>query len=126
MSSEGPRAFAVKDALRAAIVQPLSFAVALHLFDSPGMALFAAFGPMALMVFVQFGGTQRRRLVAYAGLTLGGAGLIALGTLCSHSTVLATSTSAITSAMTSRSLHLMAHSCAVSAVMAQIWDNSKT
>jgi len=85
-----PRFYAIKDALRVALVMPVSFALALHVFDSNGMALFAAFGPMALMVFVQFGGTRRMRLLAYAVLTLGGAGLIALGTLCSRTPWLAT------------------------------------
>jgi hypothetical protein len=93
--SHGERFFAIKDALRVAIVQPLSFFLALHVFDSAQMALFAAFGPMALMVFVQFGGTRRHRLTAYASLALGGAALIALGTLCSQSTVAATAAMAL-------------------------------
>jgi uncharacterized membrane protein YccC len=91
MSGTGSaRFFAFKDALRVAIVMPLSFALALHVWDSRQMALFAAFGPMALMVFVQFGGTRRRRFVAYSTLAVGGAALLCLGTLCSRSTVLAT------------------------------------
>jgi hypothetical protein len=84
------RFFAIKDALRVALVMPTSFALALHVFDSRSMALFAAFGPMALLVFVQFGGTRRARLLAYAALAVGGAALIALGTLCSRTPALAT------------------------------------
>lgn len=84
------RFFAVKDALRVALVMPLSFFLALHVFDSKPMSLFAAFGPMALLVFVQFGGRRRNRLTAYAVLTAGGAGLIAVGTLCSRTPWLAT------------------------------------
>ncbi len=84
------RFFAVKDALRVALVMPVSFALALHAFDSRPMSLFAAFGPMALLVFVQFGGRRRNRLLAYAVLTAGGAGLIAIGTLCSRTPWLAT------------------------------------
>ncbi len=94
MASE-PRFYAIKDALRVALVMPLSFALALHVFDSRPMSLFAAFGPMALMVFVQFGGPPRTRLVAYAALVAGGAGLIALGTLCSRTPWLATAAMAI-------------------------------
>jgi uncharacterized membrane protein YccC len=90
-----PRFFAIKDALRVALVMPVSFALALHVFDQPAMALFAAFGPMALMVFVQFGGTRRMRLLAYALLTLGGGALIALGTLCSRTPWLATAVMAV-------------------------------
>jgi uncharacterized membrane protein YccC len=93
LSSRSPgtaRFFAAKDALRVALVMPTSFALALHVFDSSSMALFAAFGPMAMLVFVQFAGTWRARLLAYAGLAVGGAGLIALGTLCSRTPALAT------------------------------------
>lgn len=90
-----PRFFAIKDALRVALVMPVSFALALHVFDSQAMALFAAFGPMALLVFVQFGGPRALRLLAYAVLTLGGAALIAIGTLCSRTPWLATAVMAI-------------------------------
>lgn len=90
-----PRFYAIKDALRVALVMPVSFALALHVFDSRPMSLFAAFGPMALMVFVQFGGPWRTRLLAYAALIAGGAGLIALGTLCSRTAWLATAVMAV-------------------------------
>jgi hypothetical protein len=45
---------------------------------------------MALLVFVDFGGSSRTRLRAYLLLLVAGAVLIALGTLCSHATWLAT------------------------------------
>ena len=45
---------------------------------------------MALLVFVDFGGSRRTRLRAYLLLLAVGAVLISLGTLCSHSTWLAT------------------------------------
>mgnify|MGYP006197507653 CR=1 FL=1 len=53
------------------------------------VALFAAFGSIALLVFVEFGGSIRARFAAYAGLALAGAGTITLGTLCGDSTALA-------------------------------------
>ncbi len=81
--------FVLKSALRAAIVMPLAFALALLVIDSQQMALFAAFGSMALLVFVDFGGTLRARLRAYLLLVAVGAALIALGTLCSRTTWLA-------------------------------------
>jgi len=90
MTAGEPRFYAIKDALRVALVMPVSFALALHVFDSRAMSLFAAFGPMALLVFVQFGGTRRARLLAYVALAVGGAGLIAIGTLCSRTPWLAT------------------------------------
>jgi uncharacterized membrane protein YccC len=90
MSAGYPRFFALKDALRVALVMPLSFALALVVFDSPQMSLFAAFGPMALLVFVQFGGPWRTRLLAYLLLAVVGALLIVVGTLCSQTPWLAT------------------------------------
>jgi len=78
--------FAVRGALRAAITMPLAFAIALVGFDSDEMALFASFGTMALLVFVEFSGPPRLRLRAYAGLGVAGAVLVAVGTLCSQST----------------------------------------
>jgi uncharacterized membrane protein YccC len=85
-----PGLFILKGALRAAIVVPLAFALALVAIDSKQMALFAAFGSMSLLVFVDFGGAPRARLRAYLLLVAAGAVLIALGTLCSRSSWLAT------------------------------------
>jgi uncharacterized membrane protein YccC len=85
-----PGLFILKGALRAAIVVPLAFAFALVAIDSKQMALFAAFGSMSLLVFVDFGGARRARLRAYLLLLAAGAVLIALGTLCSRSSWLAT------------------------------------
>jgi uncharacterized membrane protein YccC len=85
-----PGLFILKGALRAAIVVPLAFALALVAIDSKQMALFAAFGSMSLFVFVDFGGSPRARLRAYLLLLAAGALLITLGTLCSQSSWLAT------------------------------------
>jgi uncharacterized membrane protein YccC len=82
--------FVLKSALRAAIVMPLAFALSLEAIDAKQMALFAAFGSMALLVFADFGGPRRTRLRAYLLLMAVGAVLIVLGTLCSRSTWLAT------------------------------------
>jgi uncharacterized membrane protein YccC len=85
-----PGMFVLKSALRAAIVMPLAFALSLVVIGDEQMALFAAFGSMALLVFVDFGGPPRARLRAYLLLLLCGTALIVLGTLCSRSTWLAT------------------------------------
>src|SRR5882757_1314136 len=53
------------------------------------MGLFGAFGSIGMLVFVDFGGTTRARLLAYLGLLAGGCVTISLGTLCSHTTWLA-------------------------------------
>jgi uncharacterized membrane protein YccC len=85
-----PGLFALKSAVRAAIVMPLAFALSLEVFEQKQMALFASFGSMALLVFVEFGGARGARLRAYLALVAVGCVLITLGTLCSHSAWLAT------------------------------------
>ncbi|HTT95345.1 MAG TPA: FUSC family protein [Solirubrobacterales bacterium] len=81
-----PGHFALKNAVRAAIVVPVAFALGLKVFALPQMALFGAFGSIGMLVFVDFGGTTRARLLAYLGLLAGGCLTIGLGTLCSHTT----------------------------------------
>lgn len=85
-----PGRFALKGALRAAVVMPLAFALGDVVIGNSQVALFAAFGSIALLVFVEFGGSIRARFAAYVGLALAGAATISLGTLCADSTVLAT------------------------------------
>jgi uncharacterized membrane protein YccC len=81
-----PGRFALKNAVRAAIVVPLAFAIGLEVFDLPQMALFGAFGSVGLLIFVDFGGTWRERLLAYLGTLLFCTLTIALGTICSQTT----------------------------------------
>ncbi len=83
-----PAAFAA--ALRVAILIPLLFAFCLEVLDDPEVAPFAFFGAIALLTFVDFGGSRRQRLLAYVGLVVAGTGLVALGTLCSSNAVVAT------------------------------------
>jgi len=68
---------------------PLAFALSLVVVDDSQMALFASFGAMGLLVFVDFSGPPRTRLYAYLTLVAVGALLITMGTLCSHTTWLA-------------------------------------
>ena len=63
-----PGGFALKNAVRAAIVVPIVFAISLELIGLAEMALFAGFGSIALLVFVDFGGAWRPRLSAYLAL----------------------------------------------------------
>ncbi len=84
-----PGRFALKNAVRAAIVVPAAFALGLKVFDLPQMALFGAFGSIGMLVFVDFGGTRRERFLAYLGTLLAATLTISLGTLCSHTTWLA-------------------------------------
>lgn len=81
-----PGHFALKNAIRAAIVVPTAFAIGLKVFDLPQMALFGAFGSIGMLIFVDFGGTRPVRLLAYLALLAGGCVTISLGTVCSHTT----------------------------------------
>ena len=65
------------------------FALADVGLDNTEIALFAAFGAMAFLLFASFGGTVADRLRANVGLTLVGSLFIVIGTLCSPHPVLA-------------------------------------
>jgi uncharacterized membrane protein YccC len=80
---------ALKTAARAAIVMPAVFAFADKVIEQPQTSLFAAFGSVAMLVFVEFGGPPRTRFLAYLGLACVGASFITLGTLCSRNPWLA-------------------------------------
>jgi uncharacterized membrane protein YccC len=84
-----PDLAALKSAARAAIVIPAVFAFADKVIQQPQTSILAAFGSFAVLVFVDFAGPARTRLVAYAGLACVGAAFITLGTLCSRSPWLA-------------------------------------
>jgi uncharacterized membrane protein YccC len=90
-----PGRYALKNAVRAAIVVPTAFALGLKVFELPQMALFGAFGSIGFLVFVDFGGTRAIRFLAYLGLLAVGTVTISLGTLCSHTTWLAVAAMAL-------------------------------
>ena len=80
---------ALKSAVRAAIVTAGTFAFADKVIGDQSTALFAGFGSIALLVFAQFTGPLRTRLLVYLALGCTGAAFITLGTLCSRSPWLA-------------------------------------
>jgi uncharacterized membrane protein YccC len=84
-----PGRYALKNAVRAAIVVPIAFALGLKVFDLPQMALFGAFGSIGFLLFVEFGGTRQMRFLAYLATLVAGMVTISLGTLCCHTTWLA-------------------------------------
>jgi uncharacterized membrane protein YccC len=86
---------ALKSAARAAIVIPAVFAFADKVIKQPQTSILAAFGSFAILVFVEFAGPVRTRLLAYAGLAGVGAVFITLGTLCSHDPWLAAGVTAV-------------------------------
>jgi uncharacterized membrane protein YccC len=90
-----PGLAALRSAVRAAIVIPSVFAFADKVIDNPQTSFLAAFGSFAVLVFVEFTGPPRTRLLAYLCLGCVGALYITLGTLCSRSALLATGIMAI-------------------------------
>ncbi len=75
---------ALRRAGRTAIVMPGLLALDVEVFHNATMALFSAFGSIALLMFVDFSGLMRNRLETQAALSVAGAGLICLGTLASQ------------------------------------------
>jgi uncharacterized membrane protein YccC len=86
---------ALRRACRAAIVMPAVFAIAELLIGNPTVAIFAAFGAVAMLLFVDFGGSMRERLVAQASLMLTGVIMICIGTLASQVVWLAVATTLV-------------------------------
>ncbi len=68
---------------------PGSFALCLKVIGNPAMAAFAAFGAIATLVLVDFRGSIADRARSQISLVVGCMVLVALGTLCSRSTVAA-------------------------------------
>jgi uncharacterized membrane protein YccC len=82
---------AIRRAVRAAIVMPVAFASAIAITHDSTAALFAAFGSVIMLLYVESNGPIRQRLTAHAGLVVAGLVLVALGTACSQNVWLATS-----------------------------------
>ena len=81
LRARDPNGFAVRRAVRAAVVVPANFAIGSQAIGNPQVATFAAFGSFAMLIFVTFPGGWRTRLGAYLVLTGTGAVLICLGSL---------------------------------------------
>jgi uncharacterized membrane protein YccC len=85
----------LQSAARAAIVIPVVFAFADLVIREPEIALFAAVGSLAMLVFADFRGPPRTRFLAYVALAAAGAILIVIGTASSSYPWLAASVMAI-------------------------------
>ena len=81
--------------VRMAVVQPAVFAFTFKVIGNPQVAIFGAFGVVALLLFVDFSGDRTARVASYVMLALTGLPLIALGTLCSRNEALAVISMAI-------------------------------
>ncbi|MDX6265100.1 MAG: hypothetical protein QOH84_6788 [Kribbellaceae bacterium] len=80
---------ATRRAGRAAVVMPSAFAFAYLVLDNPVIAIFASFGSMSTVLFVDFSGTKLERLQAQLSLIATGLILISIGTVASGSVWLA-------------------------------------
>jgi uncharacterized membrane protein YccC len=78
-----PGSIALRRAARVALVMPLVFAYARFAIGNAQVTMFVAFGTIAMLIMADFGGTRSGRAGAYAGATLLGVPLVALGTLIS-------------------------------------------
>jgi uncharacterized membrane protein YccC len=86
LAARDPGNLALGRGLRAVIVGPILFAIALEVFDEPAFATMAIFGAVAALVFADFGGTPHERISAYLAAAAAGAVLLAAGTIVSDST----------------------------------------
>ncbi|MEV6416460.1 FUSC family protein [Kribbella sp. NPDC051718] len=80
---------ATRRAARAAVVMPLAFAFAYLVLDDPVIAIFASFGSMSTVLFVDFSGSKLERIQAQLSLIAAGLILISIGTVASSSVWLA-------------------------------------
>ena len=71
--------------MRAAIVMPIAFAGTTLLTHSSTAALFAAFGSIIMLLYIDLSGPIRQRLTTHASVVVGGLILIAIGTAVSPS-----------------------------------------
>jgi uncharacterized membrane protein YccC len=75
----------LRRAARIAIVLPVAYWVVEHGLDRPSGALEAAFAVFALLLFADFGGPMRHRLVAYLLTALAGLVMLVIGSLAAYS-----------------------------------------
>ena len=80
---------ALRRAGRAAIVMPAMLALGEKVIGDATLATFAAFGSLAMLLFVAFGGAMRERLAAQVSLIAVGAVFVCLGTLAARAVWLA-------------------------------------
>ncbi|MFG2946411.1 FUSC family protein [Streptomyces adustus] len=79
----------LRRALRAAVITPSLFALSYLVIGNPVMAIFAAFAPFVLMMFVDFAGPKRERVAEQTTLVLTSTALVCLGSLAAQAVWLA-------------------------------------
>jgi uncharacterized membrane protein YccC len=80
VAAKDPDYLALRRAIRAAIVAPISLWLTVEVIGNPAMGTFAVFGSLALLILVDIPGPVRQRLTSYALLALTGCVLICLST----------------------------------------------
>jgi hypothetical protein len=90
-----PTRYAVHRGVRAAIAVSVALPVSRLLVPDPQFTLFAAFGSLALLIFVDFPGNRNARATSYLLLGFVGMVLITLGTLASRTGWIAVSSMAV-------------------------------
>jgi uncharacterized membrane protein YgaE (UPF0421/DUF939 family) len=89
LRTEDPERDALKRAIRAAIMVPLTAGLAFALVGGRVTPLYALLGAFWLLVITEFPGNRQQRAVAYLGLSANGFVLIAVGTLVARTAWLA-------------------------------------
>src|SRR6201997_2392901 len=89
LRSKDPERDALRRAIRAAIMVPLTAGFAFVFVGGHAAPLYALLGAFWLLVVTEFPGNRQQRAVAYLGLTVNGIVLIILGTLVAPITWLA-------------------------------------
>ena len=86
---------ATKRSVRAAVLVPIVFAIARYGTHNSQTPLFAVFGSVSLLLFVDFGGPLRVRSRSFLVLWMTGVAFIVVGTLCSTHPVAAVASMAV-------------------------------
>ncbi|HEY2593783.1 MAG TPA: FUSC family protein, partial [Chloroflexota bacterium] len=94
-SVHDPGHTSLRRGLRAGLVVPLLLAAAMVAQLGAPFTTFLVFGAMALLVFADFGGKARPRVLAYVLTALAGVPLIVIGTLASNNVGLAVGATAL-------------------------------
>ena len=81
--------------IRAALAGSGTFSFFYEVVHNPIAAVFAAFGSMVLLVYVEFGGPKRQRFEQHFGLIVMTSVFVVLGTLCSQVLWLAVSSTIV-------------------------------
>ncbi len=89
LRSKDPEGDALRRAIRAAIMVPLTTGFAFAVVGGRVTPLYALLGAFWLLVVTEFPGNRQQRAVAYLGLAVNGFALITVGTLVAPSAWLA-------------------------------------